>query len=260
MTWALKRQLFYIGILIIFVAILGFLIISPYINRLPTCTDGQKNGDETGVDCGGSCVLMCTFEVDKISVLWTRAFEVIPGRYNAVAYLENLNKNSTINKIKYRFRFSDKDNLYIGKREGETYIPAKGKFAIFEPAIGVGNAIPVYSSFEFTEVPFWTSVSEEKLNQLKILFSDVKLEDKDTKPRLSATIKNDSLFTIPEMSVVAILYDENGNAVSASRTYLDVVEKEETKEINFTWPLPILSNIVTKEIIPMYDISLVKLK
>lgn len=260
MTWALKRQLFYAGILTIFFFLCGFLIISPYINKLPSCTDNQQNGDEKGIDCGGSCVKACTFEVDKIAVLWARAFEVIPGRYNAVAYLENHNKNAVINNVKYRFRFSDKDNLYIGKRDGETFVPPSGKFAIFEPAIGVGNSIPVYTSFEFTETPVWANASEDKLDQLKVSVSNIKLENQNTSPHLSAMIKNDSLFTIPEVSVVALLYDEKGNVVSASRTYLDVLEKEENKSIDFTWPQPILNNVITKEIIPMYNVFSAKLK
>ena len=73
--------------------------------------------------------------MDEVSVIWTRAFKVISGRYNAVAYLENHNKNAAIYRIKYKFRFSDKDNIYIGKREGETFIPSSGKFAIFEAKI-----------------------------------------------------------------------------------------------------------------------------
>lgn len=53
MTWALKRQIFYIGILLLVIFIFGFLLISSSLNRTPSCTDGRKNGDETGVDCGG---------------------------------------------------------------------------------------------------------------------------------------------------------------------------------------------------------------
>ncbi len=260
MTWAFKRQLFYLGILIAFFAVLVFLIVSPYINKMPSCTDNMQNGNEAGIDCGGSCALACIFQVDKISILWSRTFEVIPGRYNAVAYLENHNKDTAINKIKYKFRFADKDNIYIGKRDGEAFIPASGKFAIFETGIGVGNSIPVYTTFEFTETPVWNTVSIDKLNQLKVLVSDIKLEDQNTSPHLSAVVKNNSLFDIPEMSVVTILYDEKGNAVSASRTYLDVLKGEESQNINFTWPKPILGNIVAKEIIPMYNIFLVKLK
>lgn len=260
MTWAIKRQLFYVGVLVVFFCLFGFLIVSPYVNKAPTCSDNIKNGNELGIDCGGSCVRACTFEVDQISVLWSRTFEVIPGRYNAVTYLENNNKNAAVYKISYRFRFSDKNNIYIGKREGETFIPISGKFAVFEAGIGVGNSVPVYTTFEFTETPVWSKVSADKVNQLKVLVSDVKLENQNTNPRLSATVKNDSLFSIPEVSVVAILYDNMGNAVSASRTYLDVLDREESKNISFTWPEPIPGNIIAKEIIPMYNVFLVKLK
>ncbi len=260
MTWAFRRQLFYVGILLIFVFIFGFLIIYPKLNKAPTCIDVKQNGDETGIDCGGSCPLACTFQVDQISVLWSRIFKVVDGRYNAVAYLENHNKNTAIFKIGYRFRFADKDNVYIGKREGTTYVPPSGKFAIFEPAIDIGNSIPVYTSFEFTEMPVWIQIPQEKIDQLKVLVSDIKLENETTSPKLSAILKNTSLFQIPEVNIVTILYDEEGNAVNSSRTYLDVLFGEESKEITFTWPEPFLKSVISKEIIPIFNIFSVKLK
>lgn len=260
MTWALKRQIFYVGVLLIFFLIFGFLIIYPYFNRPPTCFDNKQNADETGVDCGGSCIRACISQVDKISVLWSRAFKVVPGRYNAVAYFENQNRNTAIDKISYSFRFSDKDNIYIGKREGETFIPPGGSFAVFEPAIDVGNSIPVYTTFEFTENPLWLQVPEEKVNQLRVFVTDIKLENEGTSPRLSATIKNNSLFIIPDVRVVAILYDASHNATSVSQTYLEVLLAGESREINFTWPEPIPFEVVFKEIIPMYNVFSAKLK
>ncbi len=260
MTWSLKRQIIYVGILVLFFVVSGFLIIYPSFNKAPTCVDNKQNGDESGVDCGGSCVKACIFQVDKISVLWSRAFRVVPGRYNAVAYLLNHNKNIVVNKINYRFRFADKDNIYIGKREGSTFVPPSGKFAVFEPAIDIGNSIPVYVTFEFTETPLWIKVPEEKVNQLKVFASDIKLENETNAPRLSATIKNNSLFSIPAINVVAILYDAGGNALSASRTYLDSLMGEGSADVTFTWPEPLPSGIVVKEIILMYNIFLVKIK
>ena len=260
MTWALKRQLLSVSVLALFFAVFGFLIIYPAVSKMPTCTDGKQNGNEAGVDCGGSCPKACLFQVDKISILWSRTFKVVTGRYNAVAYLENHNKNSAIYKINYRFRFADKDNIYIGKREGSTFVPPSGRFAVFEPGIDIGHSIPVYVSFQFTETPVWIQVPIEKINQLKVLVSDIKLQDENVAPRLSANIKNNSLFTIPEINVVAILYDAYDNAISTSRTYLDTLEPEQNAEVNFTWPEPISSGVVAKEIIPMYNIFLVKLK
>ena len=260
MTWALKRQFFYVVVFILLITIFGFLIVYPVFNRAPTCSDDKQNGNETGVDCGGSCAKACFSQVDKISVLWARAFRVVPGRYNAVAYFENHNKNAAVNKINYRFRFADGNNVYIGKREGSTFIPPSGKFAIFEPGIDVGNSIPVYTTLEFTQTPDWIQVSQEKINRLEILVSNINLINEQTSPVLSATVKNNSFFVIPEIDIVAILYDANRNVVSASRTYLDSLRAEEIKDINFTWPEPLPSKIVVKEIIPMYNIFLVKLK
>lgn len=260
MTWAFKRQIFYIAILVAFISFFAFLIISPRLNKVPTCVDNKQNGDETGVDCGGSCVNACIAEVDSVSVLWARAFQVIPGRYNAVAYLENHNKNTVAQKVSYRFRFADKNNIYIGKREGSTYVPPSGKFAVFEPGINIGYSIPVYVTFEFTQTPQWVTVSQEKINQLQVLVSDILLVDADTRPILSAVIKNNSLFTIPEIDVVAILYDANHNAVSTSRTYLEDLAGEEIRNISFTWPEPFSKEVIAKEIIPMYNIFSAQLK
>lgn len=259
MTWALKRQIFYIAVLILFVAGFAFLITYSKLSKAPTCTDLRQNGTETGVDCGGSCVRACVAEVDDISVLWARSFRVVPGRYNAVAYIANHNKNSAVKKINYRFRFGDKDNIYIGKREGTTFIPAGGNFAIFEPAIGVGHSVPVYTTFEFTEEPLWLQVPKEKLDQLKLLVSSIELVEGPT-PRLSASIRNTSLFVITDLDVVAILYDAEGNAVSSSSTFISSLAPLGSAALNFTWQEPFAAPVVRTEIIPIYDVFAVKLE
>jgi len=260
MTWAFKRQIFYVSIVLLFFLTFGFLVSYPYLNKPATCSDKKQNGMETGVDCGGSCQLACIFEVDKLSVLWARSFRVVPGRYNAVAYLENRNVNTAIYKIKYKFRFSDANNVYIGKREGEVSIPPAGKFAIFESAIDMGNSVPVYTSFEFTEVPIWVKVSAETTKELNITVEDINLENENSSPRMSAIIKNKSLFLVPELNIVTILYDNLGNAISASRTYIELLRGEESVNINFTWPEAFDRKVITKEVIPMYNIFDVKLK
>src|SRR3972149_250073 len=133
-------------------------------------------------------------------------------------------------------------------------------FAIFEPGIDIGNSIPVYTTFEFVGMPKWLQVSEQKIQQLQVVVSDINLVDEASSPKLSATIKNNSLFYIPELNVIALLYDGSGNVVSASRTYLDQLRAEETANINFTWPEPITEKVVTKEIIPVYNIFKVELR
>ena len=260
MNWALRRQILFIGVIILLFGLLGFSAIYPKLNKPPTCTDGKENGNETGIDCGGSCLNACFDQTIPVTVLWSRAFKVVPGRYNAVAYIVNHNKNDAAEGVSYRFRFADANNIYIGKREGTTFIPPSGNFAIFAPTIDVGNSTPVYTTFEFTSTPEWLQVSQNKIDQLKVLTSNLELMNVDTSPELSAVIKNTSLFTIPGVSVVAILYDKLGNAISASNTYLDELNPLQTSQINFTWPQPFGSPVVAQELIPMYDIFSVKLQ
>ena len=260
MTWALKRQIIYLLLFIVLLGFLGYLFATPYINQAPTCTDNKQNGTETGVDCGGSCARACTLQVSPLAVLWARSFRVVSGRYNAVAYVQNPNKNSAVFKIHYRFRFADKDNLYIGSREGDTYVPAGGRFAIFEPAIDVGSTVPVFTTFAFTESPVWYQVDQNKINELKLLVGDVTLQNTDTSPILTTTLKNDSLFSIPNVKVVVILSGADGNTINVSSTFLDKVSGGATVPISFTWPEPFSGGVVvSKEVIPMFDIFSVKL-
>jgi hypothetical protein len=260
MNWALRRQILDLFIFFGALGIFGFFIIYPFVNEGPSCTDGRQNGTETGPDCGGSCLKACLAETDPVSVLWSRAFKVLDGRYNAVAYLENHNQDKAVDKINYRFRFADENNIYIGKREGTAFIPPSGSFAIFEPAIELGNSVPVYTTFAFTEVPEWNTVSQDKIDQLKILVSKIDLQTPDSTPKLLATVKNSSLYEIPEVNVVAILYDTTGNAISVSKTFLEKLSGEEVRDITFTWPEPLSGTVVTKEILPMFNVFKAELK
>jgi hypothetical protein len=261
MTWAFKRQIYYFFVLFLVVFIFGFLILFPQFNQPPTCTDGKQNGDESGIDCGGVCKIACTSDIDKVSVLWSRSFEIVPGRYNALAYLVNHNENLAVNKISYRFRFADENNIYIGKREGVAFIPPGGNFAIFEPGVDVGvSTKPVFTTFEFTEAPEWVIVPKEKLDEMKLSIFNVGILNETKSPILSAIVKNNSLFSTPPMDLVAILYDENHNAISTSRTRVSSLSSKEEQSINFTWPEPFSAQVVVKEIIPMYNVFLFDLK
>jgi len=123
MSWASRRQFKYFSGVVLFMALIIFLILIPVIFRKPTCSDNRQNGAEMGVDCGGSCSLMCDEEILAPVVLWSRAFHVVGNNYNLVAYAENRNKDSGVIKANYEFRIYDANNKLLGRREGSTFIP-----------------------------------------------------------------------------------------------------------------------------------------
>ncbi len=70
-SWSAKRKLVYAIMFFSFVIIVVGLPTFFIWYQKPTCFDGKKNGDEVGVDCGGSCRLLCSFEAVEPDILWS---------------------------------------------------------------------------------------------------------------------------------------------------------------------------------------------
>ena len=237
--WSTKRKLAYLsitlGTVFVFLAVPLFFI----FYKQPTCFDSKKNGDETGVDCGGSCRLICASDALDPVVRWSRALKVTDNVYNAVAYIENPNVSSTIRDVSYIFRLYDKDNNLISERKGHTFVPKGKTFAIFEGGIQINGQVPTVTRFEFTSPLIWQKdISEEP----EIFVRDKTLTQVDTAPRLNAFLENRSVGTISDIEVVAIIYDEDDNAIAVSRTFVDSLA-EKLAPLNFTWPLPFAAKL-----------------
>jgi hypothetical protein len=251
MTWNTRRQLTIIGIIVIFLAGIGFLFVKPYLFKDPTCFDGKQNGIEIGIDCGGGCDLVCSVSIVPLSVKFAREAEIIPGRYNAVAYVENNNKNAGIASMNYEFRLYDASDILVARRTGKTFIDSNGINPIFEGGISTGNIVPVRTTFKFlTENPVWTTIDAKLPSALVLTIQDKFLTDTNSEPRLVANMVNTSLFSLKNVDVVAIVYDANKNVITTSATYVEVVGPQASVPVSFTWPRPFPKEAVITEIIP----------
>jgi Mg-chelatase subunit ChlD len=232
-SWSTRRKASYLSI--VFGAIFLLVVVPVFFlfYQKPTCFDGKKNGDESGVDCGGKCQLLCSFEALDTVVLWSRAFKVTDGVYSAVAYIENPNINSEAT-VGYIFKFYDSNNVLITTREGNVFIPKNKQFAVFEPNILTHNA-PARVTFDFTKKPVW---KRDLTPDPEVAVSHKTLVNSETRPRIDAVIENHALSPVSNIEVVAIVYDGNENAIGASRTFVDRIDEESTSGVTFTWPTP----------------------
>lgn len=248
MNWAVKRRLQYLGgIFGVFLVVL-FIFLYPIIFKKPTCTDGKQNGDETGIDCGGSCSLMCKENTSDPVILWSRAFNIVGNTYNLMAFVENQNRNSAIENISYEFKMYDVNNRLIGRRQGSTFIPPNKQFAIFEPSFDAGQAELKTVSFEFTP-PFVWIKKEPTLNTLQVYVDNIEMGTDKKSPSLSARIRNDSIYSIPPFEVSVILYDENHNAINVSKTVKDSLSSGTSTSVFFTWPGALASIPATEDVL-----------
>lgn len=248
MTWATRRKLQYLaGLFGVFLVIL-FIFLYPVIFKKPTCTDLKQNGDEQGIDCGGSCSIMCKQSVSDPVVLWSRAFHVVGSNYNLVAYIENQNKNAAIENISYEFRVYDEKNRLLGRKKGSTFIPPNKKFAVFETRFDSGESKVKSVTFEFSEDFVWTK-KEPTLSTLPIFVDRIEMGNDKNNPSLSARIRNESIQNIPKFEVTAILYDKDRNAINASKTYQEGLMSNGETSVFFTWPEELSEEPVIKDVL-----------
>ena len=247
MTWAAKRQAAIILVLIGLASIPIFFIVYKILSVPPTCSDKKQNQEEVGVDCGGPCSLLCKSQVSDLVVSWKRFFLVGDGVYNVVVYVENPNANAGAKDVGYQIRVINTDGISMYERHGVTTIPAKRSIPIVETSVVLGSQIPSRVEFKFDDSPVWTKQASK---DVPIFVSNNLLVNATSSPKLMTNISNKDLDSYSNIEVVAILYDEQGNAMGASRTFVDKINGGETIPLTFTWPTSFKAVPTRIEVIP----------
>lgn len=243
-AWAFRRQLLYGSFFLAVILLIIAFIYLRYFYNAPTCFDNQQNGDEIGVDCGGSCTRICAFTVTEPTLRWARSFKVTDGQYNAVAYVENINRVAATPELTYTFGLFDESGL-IAERTGTTILPPNSVYPIFEGRIATGGRVPTRTFLEITPPSLWLP-AEAGREQFTVL--DRELTGADERPRLRATVRNNSLEEAQEVEMVATIFDAEGTALTASRTFVDNFAPRSDTDIVFTWPEPIATTLRSCEI------------
>lgn len=237
-TWARKRQIIIVCILALFVTLLVMAIYFGFFRSQPSCFDAKQNGDEAGIDCGGKCALVCSGLAKEPVIEYARLFKSLRG-YSAVAHIENQNDLIAKN-ADYSFKIYDASGALIAQRSGSVFIPQRKSFPIFEPNIDTKGIEPAKVFFSFNNSVYWekSDYEEPKLN-----VEDEKLSGEKTSPRLTANVINPTVRDVNNVEVVSVLYDDNGNAIDASKTVIDKIAPNQSIPVVFTWPYALPENV-----------------
>jgi Mg-chelatase subunit ChlD len=242
--WAFWRRVQYGAGFSVLLGVVGFLMYAAFWFVPPTCTDGVQNGEERAVDCGGVCVRVCAFDVEPLTVVWAQSFEIIPGQYNAVAYVKNPNQSIGSPKLGYTFTLYDNQGV-IAERQGVTEMGTLGTHPIFEGRISTGSRTPTRTSLTFSKDVLWLPAISNS-TQFSIIKYD--LASADRLPRLTAEVRNNSLDVAEEVEVIATIFDSKNTPLTASRTQVQQFGKRESESVVFTWPQPIAGTLRSCEV------------
>jgi Mg-chelatase subunit ChlD len=253
--WAFWRRVQYGAGTMAFLVLVGGLIYRVYFYAPASCFDGMQNGAEFGIDCGGACVRICAAQTVPPKVLWAQSFEIVPGQYNAVAYIENTNQIAATKSMRYRFEFyagSEK----IKEVSGTTVLPANSIYPVFEGRVMTDGKKITETKLILEPAEVWQpgTIGREQFKS-----SDVRLTNTDVRPRLDVTIENTQLTKAEQIEIVATLFNEAGKPITASQTFVESLDGRAKKNIVFTWPASIAKTVrscsVPTDIVVGIDLS-----
>lgn len=257
MNWRARRKLYYTLIALFpLVVIAGVIYYSTFFPE-PTCFDGEQNGTETGIDCGGPCDKICQSNTASVSVRWSKSFPVSGDIYNTAAWIQNPNITLQAESVPYRFRLFDQDGLLIAERRGQMRIPPQPTTIAFEAGVDTDGRTVARTEFDFIERPFW---EETDLSPAQFPISNKTLTGAtSSSPRLTFDITNQSVQDYSNMEVSTVVFDGLNNPVHVSRTKIGRFPGQSTQTGVFTWrepfPTRTVSCVVPSNIVLMIDRS-----
>lgn len=252
MSWRSRRQGTYLGIFSLIILAVLFVVLYPVLNKPPTCFDKKQNGIETGVDCGGDCILYCPKTVALPRVDFAAIFPVSGDVYNAVALLTSTDPNAGARKAAYTFTFYDEAGKVINESKGSTFIPTASQFAVFSAGIRTGERVPTRARFTWDENIIYFEKISLNNNALPIEESSWLRNTVLGMERLSVRVTNNSFVNIPESEYIVIVYDEKDEPIAVSRT-MESMPSKSSKELLFSWPYEFKTDPKRYELIKRVD-------
>ncbi|HEY4520122.1 MAG TPA: hypothetical protein VJH33_03770 [Candidatus Paceibacterota bacterium] len=250
MTWASRRRVLYVlGVAAFFGIFIG-IPTALFLYEPPTCFDGKQNQEEVAPDVGGPCPLLDTQAVTAPLIMWSRAFIVRDGIYNAVAYIENPNEDAGVLRAPYHFKLYDEAGILVAERTNVASIAPASITPIFEGNIETGFRPAAHAFFEFTGPLTW----ERLRNVAKdIDIKNTAVTSLDGSPRVSASVINTSVAPVRELIIMAVVFDPAGNAFAASHTAVARLEGGTQEDVVLSWPKPFHAQVGRVDVLPLLE-------
>lgn len=254
MDWARSRRLTVIGILITAVIaillILGFAI----FYKTPTCTDLKMDGDETGVDCGGSCTTVCSAQAQKASVRFARVLQQ-SGRNDLIAYIDNPNVNAYAKDADLLIDIYTQDGHTLEKH-AHLALPANTATPLFVTNIANAAVQQIFVSFASSS-PQWTKGTGGTEAMPKA--SNIVVNGTGDRPNITATITNPIAYPEHNVPLIATVFANDGTVIAASQTVIPLIPAQGTAQAVFTWNEPFFQPYARIEIVPILALPTVTL-
>jgi len=212
---------------------IGFFVIKGAI-PVSSCFDTRQNQDETGIDCGGSCI-SCELKYPKpMRVFWARAVPVRENSYDVAAEIENQNEFLSSVNVEYEFTLYDQFGP-VTKRTGKTFLYAQERTLVIEPNIETTRSAN-RAEFRIIHVDW-----QDKRNLAPTIIAERRnysvVKDHDKKQsEVDVTLFNKSAFDFAKMEVQIAVLDKEGNLLGVNKIMAENFLSQSRQVIKSVWP------------------------
>ena len=231
MNWASSRKVIYAFIFVLALIVLGIYGFRNTLFPTPTCADGQKNGYEEGVDCGGLCSRKCIDQITPIQVVWARVLPVEPTVYDLVGLLSNRNIDSVPITFSAIFTVYNANAQVIYSQKINAVPPTTGDIPVVIQNVKL-NEEPKKVIITLEEGTYY-KISPD-FQSVQISVTNTSFENGDI-PRAYVRIHNVTRKRFINFPVRIVLYDGDQNAIATGQTFVESLDKEADKTLTFTW-------------------------
>lgn len=233
------KQAFIIFVYLFFLILFLSTFYFSFFYQKPSCLDGKKNQDETGIDCGGKCSQYCLADLTSrplvVSNVETLAYTSTSS--DALGTVTNENAKAALKNAQYTFVAYDQAGTVLAEQSGKfSLLPLETRTLV---ALGLPSAKVNVARTElvieneewvaftdFTEPPEIFVVNQ----QFSFLSGDASFAE------VKALVQNESSYDIRSLVVVVVLRDQNNKALSVNKTTINTLQSGEERDFRLIWP------------------------
>ncbi len=238
MSWASTRRTLILTSIFGVIAVLLAVVLIATLYETPSCNDGKKNQDESGVDCGAACEKVCTVGTLPPVVQFVRDVPGPGGRVDVIAYVENKNGDSAARDISYTIELFGESHEVLATKTGTVDLPPSSEVPLYIQNVYAGgqSVSEVFMTFDENANSWFRYVDTRPVVRIE----DVQTTGTEREPKVTSVVKNGTAYPLKNVRVVATVFNEENNAIAASQTILGVLPAEGSAVATFTWSAPFI--------------------
>lgn len=237
---------------LVYGAILTLLVTGVYFlfRPAPTCTDGKKNQNETGIDCGGVCgaceEVLAVKDMTVLETAWVPSGK--PGKYDLLARVSNINEDIGAVSFNYTFHILGGNGVALADISGSSFVLPRDDRYLFEMNVSLLQA-PSRVDLVVSHVQ-WEKLDEYR-EKPPINIYNRKYERVSSGVGFGVAtglVANESAYDFESVMVMVVLRDANGNPLGIQQNEMRTLKAGEQRDFKLVWPDPFPGDVAKVDV------------